>query len=130
VRARDGFGRKARLARRKPGRELASLAAIDEQLNPRRAMFRAQTNMIGRALIGKIGMRRQSAMDREPVFTRKDRDQRGRGVRMLKAAMQHGRQVGRCEMEPLIARVCRRRHRRGVRGPHAAGRIGSLQEPR
>ena len=85
------------------------------------AVFGAEPDMVGRALVSEMGLGWERIVNGEPSFVRKQPPQRTCGLRTFQTAMQIGQQIGGGEMDPAIGGVGARGDRGGVRGPHRRG---------
>jgi hypothetical protein len=98
------------------------LAPPDQQIDPGAAVVGAQADVVGRALVGELGVGGQGVVDGEPGRVGEEGVQRPLRLPVLQRAVQIGVQVGRGEVDTAVGAVRARRHRRGVGGPHGRGR--------
>ena len=105
VLARDGLAGFERLARGKAGLGFAGLAAVDENLDARRAGVFRHAHVVGCAFVGERVVRQQGGMDGEALLVRHQAAQRAFGLLGFEDAVEHRLQIGDGGVEAAVGAV-------------------------
>ena len=104
------------------------MSAIDKQLDTGVAVFTTQTGMVGRAFVTKMLVIRQVLMMVEVTFVAEHRLQDTTAGLRLQRTMEFIGQVGRRKVHFTVGRVCARRYRCRIGGPHTGRGTNRLKD--